>query len=73
MYLTGMPDKAISLIAGTFELTKYSFIDDHTKLAHARNFFRRSISKARWVFDLVVLDLLWPLRRNRHSFASETG
>ena len=57
MYLIGIPDKAISLIAGTFELTKYSFIDDHTKLAHARNFFRRAISKARSVFDLVVLDL----------------
>jgi chromosome partitioning protein len=57
MYIVGMPEKRIYLIAGTFELTKYSFIDDHTKLAHARNFFRRAISKARSSFDLIVLDL----------------
>jgi chromosome partitioning protein len=51
------PDKKISLIAGTFELTKYSFILDNTKLTHARNFFKRAISKARAAFDLIVLDL----------------
>jgi chromosome partitioning protein len=51
------PNKIISLIAGTFELTKFSFIEDHAKLTHARNFFKRSISKARAMYDLVVLDL----------------
>jgi chromosome partitioning protein len=50
-------NKTISLIAGTFELTKYSFVEDHLKLTHARNFFKRVISRARATFDLVVLDL----------------
>src|SRR5690349_3254768 len=56
-YLSLQPDKTISVIAGTFELTKYSFIEDHTKLSHARTFFQHAISKARSSFDLVVLDL----------------
>jgi chromosome partitioning protein len=57
MYFSLNPTTTISLIAGTFELTKYSFIEDHTKLTHARNFFKRAISEARSVFDLIVLDL----------------
>jgi chromosome partitioning protein len=51
------PNTTISLIPGTFELTKFSFIEDHAKLTHARNYFKRSISQARSAFDLVVLDL----------------
>lgn len=56
-YLESDPEKKISIVPGTFELTKYSFIEDHTKLSHARAFFRRAISKARESFDLIVLDL----------------
>jgi chromosome partitioning protein len=56
-YLVLAPETLLSLICGTFELTKYSFIEDHAKLAHARNFFKRAISKARAEFGLVILDL----------------
>jgi chromosome partitioning protein len=47
----------ISIVPGTFELTKYSFISDQAKLGHAREYFKRAISKARAEFDLVVLDM----------------
>ncbi|WP_419895958.1 ParA family protein [Roseomonas sp. USHLN139] len=47
----------ISIIAGTFELTKYSFISDGAKLSHARDFFKRTISQARNEYDLIVLDM----------------
>lgn len=56
-YLTAQPDITISIVPGTFELTKYSFISDQTKLGHAREYFKRAISKARSEFDLVVLDM----------------
>lgn len=48
---------AISIIPGTFELTKYSFINDNDKLNHARSYFKHSISLARSEYDLVVLDM----------------
>lgn len=47
----------ISIIAGTFELTKYSFITDNAKLNHARAYFKRAISIARSEYDLIVLDM----------------
>ncbi|GJD47225.1 hypothetical protein AFCDBAGC_5117 [Methylobacterium cerastii] len=57
MYLVTKPNKNISLIAGTFELTKYSFISDNSKLNHARDHFKHAISKARSEYDLIVLDM----------------
>ena len=56
-YLIKTPEKTISLIAGTFELTKYSFVEDGTKLNHAKNFFKKFISQARSDWDLIVLDM----------------
>ena len=47
----------ISIVPGTFELTKYSFINDHQKLNHARAYFKRAISQVRNECDLVVLDM----------------
>jgi len=51
------PNVVLSLISGTFELTKYSFIPDNDKLKHAREFFKRFISTAREEYDLIVLDM----------------
>jgi chromosome partitioning protein len=56
-HLTNAPEKNISIIPGTFELTKYSFITENQKLTHARNYFKRAISKARNEFDLIVIDM----------------
>lgn len=56
-HFTQSPEITLSLVPGTFELTKYSFISDQTKLGHAREYFKRAISKARSKFDLVVLDM----------------
>lgn len=51
------PEVQIALIPGSFELTKYSFIEDGTKLNHAKEFFKRFISEAKKSFDLVLLDM----------------
>ncbi|WP_426011431.1 ParA family protein [Caulobacter sp. DWR2-3-1b2] len=56
-YFIQKPEITISIVPGTFELTKYSFIADHAKLGHAREYFKRAISAARNHFDLVVLDM----------------
>lgn len=56
-YFVADPDIKISIVPGTFDLTKYSFISDQAKLNHARDYFKRAISKARNQFDLVVLDM----------------
>lgn len=49
--------ETLELIAGTFDLTKYSFIEDNTKLSKAKKFFERFISSAKNDYDLVVLDM----------------
>lgn len=56
-YLIASPNITIEVVPGTFELTKYSFISDQTKLGHAREYFKHAISKARSAFDLVILDM----------------
>jgi chromosome partitioning protein len=56
-HFTAAPKIIISLIPGTFELTKYSFIPDNDKLKHARDFFKRFISAARSEYDIIVLDM----------------
>lgn len=56
-YLINKPDKKISIVPGTFELTKYSFIHDNDKLNHAKAYFKHAISLARSEHDLVVLDM----------------
>jgi chromosome partitioning protein len=56
-YLVNQPDKTISIVPGTFELTKYSFINDNDKLNHAKAYFKHAISLARSEYDLVVLDM----------------
>ena len=56
-YLLADPKITISLIPGSFDLTKYSFIPDNDKLTHARDFFKRFISAARNDYSLIVLDM----------------
>lgn len=56
-YITSLPEKTISIVPGTFELTKYSFINDNDKLNHAKDYFKHAISLARSNCDLVVLDM----------------
>lgn len=56
-YLINHPEKTISIVPGTFELTKYSFINDNDKLSHAKAYFKHAISLARNEYDLVVLDM----------------
>lgn len=51
------PETCISLIPGSFELTKYSFIPDNQKLLHCQAYFKKFISAARNEFDLIVLDM----------------
>jgi len=46
----------LDLIPGSFELVKYSMIDDAGQLKHAANYFKRFISQARKEYDLIVLD-----------------
>lgn len=53
----GNGEKAsLQLVAGSFELVKYSLIDDVGQLKNAAKYFKRFISQARAEFDLVVLD-----------------
>jgi len=49
-------DPYIDLIAGDFDLVKYSLIDDHNQLAAAIEFFKRFISKAKAIYDVIVID-----------------
>ncbi|UWR33526.1 ParA family protein [Sulfitobacter sp. W027] len=46
----------IDLLAGSFELVKYSMIDSASQLKSAGNYFKRFISQARTDYDLIVLD-----------------
>ena len=46
----------LGMIPGSFELMKYSMIDDPNQLRHASNYFTRFISQAREDYDLIVLD-----------------
>lgn len=46
----------LDLVPGSFELVKYSMIDNATQLKNAANYFKRFISQARDEYDLVVLD-----------------
>lgn len=46
----------LDIVPGSFELMKYSMIDDAAQLKHASNYFRRFISQARDDYDLIVLD-----------------
>jgi len=57
-YLPGTnPRKNLSLIPGTFDLTKYSFIDDNSKLKHAKDYFKKFISQAKKHYDLIIIDM----------------
>lgn len=49
-------DYYLDLIPGSFELVKYSLIDDSAKLASALKYFKRFISSAANMYDLVVID-----------------
>ena len=53
----GKTDTMLSIIPGTFDLTKYSFIEENAKLSHAKAFFKKFIAEARSSFDVVVLDM----------------
>ena len=46
----------LDLIPGSFELMKYSIIDDPAQLRFASNYLKRFISQARNQYDLIVLD-----------------
>lgn len=46
----------LDLIPGSFELMKYSLIDDANQLKAAASYFARFISQAREHYDLIVLD-----------------
>lgn len=56
-YFVNDPDKNISIVPGSFELTKYSFIENGTKLNHAKEYFKKFVSEARNSFDLVIIDM----------------
>ena len=46
----------LDLIPGSFDMMKYSMIDDARQLKHASSYFKRFISQARSEYDLIVLD-----------------
>lgn len=56
-YFLHDPKIQVALVPGSFELTKYSFIEDGSKLKFARTFFKKFISEARSSFDLILLDM----------------
>ena len=56
-YLLDDDDVEIRIVPGTFDLTKYSFVDDSHKLSAAKDFFKRFVSKAKGDYDLIVLDM----------------
>jgi len=47
---------SLDLVPGSFELVKYSMIDDAGQLQHASKYFKWFISRARKKYDLIVLD-----------------
>lgn len=51
----GRPAK-LDIIAGNFDLVKYSLIDDPKQLQHASGYLKRFISGAKTEYDLIVLD-----------------
>jgi chromosome partitioning protein len=53
----GKTDIALCVVPGSFDLTKYSFIENGAKLSHAKEYFKKFISEARNSFDIVVLDM----------------
>lgn len=46
----------LHLLAGNFELVKYSIIDDNAKLNSAISYFKRFVASARDQYDIIVLD-----------------
>ncbi len=46
----------LDLVPGSFELVKYSMIDDGAQLNHAAGYLKRFISQAKAEYDLIVLD-----------------
>lgn len=46
----------LDLIPGSFDLMKYSMIDDPAQLKYASSYLKRFISQARRKYDLIVLD-----------------
>ena len=55
--IRGHEDTAhLDLIPGSFELMKFSMIDDPNQLGHASNYLTRFLSQARSEYDLIVLD-----------------
>ena len=53
----GSPNSArLDLILGSFDLMKYSMIDDPHQLSYAAAYFKRFISVARSEYDLIVID-----------------
>jgi chromosome partitioning protein len=46
----------LDLVPGSFDMMKYSMIDDAAKLKHASAYFKRFMSQAKKEYDLVVLD-----------------
>ncbi len=46
----------LHLIAGNFDLTKYSIIEDYQKLGRVNQRFRRFISDCKNIYDLIVID-----------------
>jgi len=56
-YFEDNKTKRLGLIAGQFEIVKYTVSANHGSLAIARDNFKRTILESRRNFDLVVLDL----------------
>jgi len=48
--------KSLDVIAGDFNLVKYSLIDDPKQLAHASLYLRKFLSAAKSDYDLIILD-----------------
>jgi chromosome partitioning protein len=55
-YYIPQPAKRVALIAGNFELIKYSLLSDSTKLTAAKARFLTFIASARETYDVVILD-----------------
>ena len=55
-YMGGVTKAKLDLVNGSFDLVKYSMIDDPSQLKFAANYFKRFISESRKEYDLVVLD-----------------
>lgn len=53
----GKGEKArLDLIAGSFDLMKYTMIDDPNQLKYASDYFKRFVSQAKSEYDLIILD-----------------